>query len=88
MAKKKNEKSLSFEASLAKLEAIVAQLEEGGLGLTESLGRYEEGIGHLKRCHLALQNAERKIELMTGVDSQGAPRTRLFDDEPTSDELF
>jgi exodeoxyribonuclease VII small subunit len=66
---------------MARLEEIVAQLEEGQLGLSESLARYEEGVQHLKQCHEALQRAERRIQLLTGVDEEGNPVTEPFDDE-------
>lgn len=74
----------SFEASLAKLEAIVRQLEDGQLGLSDSLARYEEGIRCLKQCHAALETAERKVELLTGVDADGNPVTAPFDDPSLS----
>ena len=46
-------------------------LEEGRLGLAESLGRYEEGIKLLKQCYTQLEQAERRIELLTGFDAGG-----------------
>jgi exodeoxyribonuclease VII small subunit len=67
-----------FEDALAELEAIVHQLEEGELGLAEALGRYEQGVKHLKHCYTLLQNAERKIELLTGVKEDGTPLTQPF----------
>jgi exodeoxyribonuclease VII small subunit len=73
--------ALSFEASLDELESIVAELEGGKLGLSDALARYEQGVKHLKSCHHWLQQAERKIELLSGVDAQGNPITEPFDDE-------
>lgn len=70
--------SLSFEASLAALEAAVHDLEDGQLGLSESLERYEQSVKHLKRCYQLLEAAERKIELLTGVREDGTPRTEPF----------
>ena len=71
---------MNFEESLAKLEEIVRQLEEGQLGLSDSLARYEEGVKHLKLCYQSLQFAERKIELLAGLDADGNPITQPFDD--------
>jgi exodeoxyribonuclease VII small subunit len=68
----------SFEDALASLETIVHQLEEGELGLAEALDRYEQGVKHLKHCYALLQNAERKIELLTGVKEDGTPLTQPF----------
>lgn len=72
---------VSFEESLGRLEEIVRQLEDGSLGLSDSLARYEEGMKCLKRCHEALERAERKIELLTRVDAEGNETTQTFDEE-------
>jgi exodeoxyribonuclease VII small subunit len=77
----------TFEESLERLEQIVRQLEQGRLGLSESLDVYGQGIQHLKQCYQTLESAERKIELLAGVDAQGNPVTQAFDDtELTLDE--
>ena len=73
----------TFEASLAELEAIVHDLEEGELGLAESLARYEQGVKHLKHCYQLLQLAERKIELLTGASENGSAITEPFAAEAT-----
>ena len=53
-----------FEAAIAELEAIVKKLEEGDLPLEHSLALYERGV-HLSRfCHLRLEEAERRIEIL------------------------
>ena len=82
MAKKKVAKSKqpSFEQSLAELESIVAKLEGGKLGLDESLQQYEQGVKHLKSCYGLLTAAERRIELVSGMDEEGRPRTEPFED--------
>ncbi len=71
---------LDFETALAQLEAIVGQLEEGQIGLTESLERYELGVKHLKRCYQLLESAEKKVELLSGMDAEGNPQTVPFSD--------
>ena len=85
MAKKKAAKAddgaLSFEESLAELEAIVGELESGKLGLSDALARYEQGVKHLKSCHGLLERAERRIELLSGVDAEGNPITEPYDDQ-------
>lgn len=84
MAKKKltprDECAASFEDSLEQLEKIVADLESGKLGLSEALERYEQGVKHLKSCQQLLERAERKIELLSGVDTDGNPITQPFDE--------
>ena len=69
----------SFEHSLAELEAIVHQLEDGQLGLAEALKSYEQGVKHLKHCYQLLQQAERKIDLLTGVSDDGTALTQPFE---------
>ena len=70
--------SLSFEEALERLEEIVGQLEDGQLGLSQSLARYEEGVKYLQQCYRQLERAERKIELLAGVDEEGNVRSEPF----------
>ena len=87
MSKKKPSKSgdgddaPSFEECLTELEAIVAELESGKLGLSDALARYEQGVKHLKSCHDLLERVERKIELLSGMDAEGNPITEPFDEQ-------
>ncbi len=87
MAKKKlkprDECAASFEESLDELEKIVAELESGKLGLSDALARYEQGVKHLKACQQLLQRAERKIELLSGVDADGNPIAEPFNEAET-----
>lgn len=78
------EPELSFEEALAKLEQIVQQLEAGRIGLSEALARYEEGVKLLRYCHGTLEQAERKIELLCGVDAQGNPTMEPLGEEAMS----
>ena len=83
--KKKTKRPPSFEASLAELEAIVAKLEGGQLGLAESLEQYECGVTHLKSCYQQLSAAERRIALISEVDASGQAKTTAFDDESSAE---
>jgi exodeoxyribonuclease VII small subunit len=74
----------TFESSLAELESVVHDLEDGQLGLAESLARYEQGVKHLKHCYQLLEAAERKIDLLTGVADDGSPSTQPFDESNES----
>ena len=73
----------SFEQALVQLEQIVRQLEDGEIGLAESLSHYEQGVKLLKQCYGLLERAERRIELVSGVDAEGKPVVEPFDDEST-----
>jgi len=77
---------LGFEDALKRLEEIVHSLEEGDIGLNESLQRYEEGVKLLRQSYELLQRAERRIELLSGVDAEGNPITQPFDDTATIDQ--
>ena len=54
-----------FEAALAELERIVKQLEDGDLPLETSLELYERGVQLSRFCHGRLEDAERRIEILT-----------------------
>jgi exodeoxyribonuclease VII small subunit len=77
--------NLTFEESLAQLERIVRDLEEGQLGLDESLARYERGVGLLKHCYTKLNQAEQRILLLTGSNDDGKPITRPFRHSATAE---
>jgi len=73
----------SFEKSLEGLQEIVNQLEEGTLGLEESMGQFENGVKLLRRCYALLENAEQKIERLTGFDEEGKPIVAPFESTAT-----
>lgn len=88
MSKKKPaeaDESVTFEASLEELEQIVMRLEGGQLGLADSLSAYERGVKRLKGCYEMLTAAERRIELVQGVDAEGRVKSAPFDDADTAD---
>ena len=73
-----------FEESLARLEEIASELEDGHIGLETALARYEEGVGLLRRCGGLLNKAQRRIELLSGLDADGNPVTTPLDDDRLS----
>lgn len=91
MAKKKvkkkpvEESSAGFEEALETLEQIVSDLEQGDLDLDQALDQYERGVGLLKGCHKKLAGAERRIELLSGIDADGNPVTRPFENEASGE---
>jgi len=54
-----------FESELKSLEDIVAQLEAGDLTLDRALELFEEGIKISRFCSSKLEEAERKVEILT-----------------------
>jgi exodeoxyribonuclease VII small subunit len=73
-------KKENFEEALRKLEAIVAQMEEGDLPLEESLKAFEEGVKLAKLCTKKLDEAERKVEKLIR-DQAGKLQTTPFSEE-------
>ena len=72
------EKKLSFEESMARLEEIVKELEGGEKSLEDALSLFEEGTGLIKSCGKLLDEAEQKIvKLQKGPD--GEPVESLFE---------
>ncbi|MFZ1060601.1 MAG: exodeoxyribonuclease VII small subunit [Candidatus Rokubacteria bacterium RIFCSPLOWO2_02_FULL_68_19] len=76
---------LKFEDALARLEEIVQTLESGNLPLDESLKVFEEGIRLARSCAKYLEEAERKIELLT-KDEAGLLKTQPFSLESGEEE--
>ena len=63
-------KTVSFEAAMKQLENAVRKLEEGSLGLEDSLQVFEEGIQWSRQCHHRLADAERKVEMLLKTDKE------------------
>ena len=82
-SKTKDDVDFDFESSLAHVEHIVAKLESGELGLTDSLEQYETGIKHLKRCHALLDAAQQRVSVLSGFDAEGNPVTPPIDEAET-----
>lgn len=61
---------LSFEEALDQLEAIVAELESGGLPLEQALEKFEVAMRLKKQCEELLAKAEARIEELT--EGEGA----------------
>lgn len=55
-------KPKGLEASLQRLEAIVAELEKGDASLEEALDKFEEGLKLGKQCKDLLDRAELRVK--------------------------
>jgi exodeoxyribonuclease VII small subunit len=69
-----------FETSMARLEEIVQELEQGDLALERSLKLFEEGIKLSRICNKRLEEAERKVEVLL-KDKAGNMVARSFEEE-------
>ncbi|MDH7942444.1 exodeoxyribonuclease VII small subunit [Pseudohongiella sp. SYSU M77423] len=64
-----DQKPLAFEQTLAELETLVNQMEEGNMGLEDSLAAFEKGIRLTRECQQALQQAELRVQVLTNPDA-------------------
>ena len=81
MTKDQTESVFNFEASLAELEALVKQMEQGDLTLEDSLAAFERGILLTRGCQAALAQAEQKVNVLM-QDAQGRVAEQPFSKEP------
>jgi len=58
-------KEFSFEESISELEKIVANMEKGELPLDAQLANFEEGIKIARECTKVLDEAEKKVSILT-----------------------
>jgi exodeoxyribonuclease VII small subunit len=54
-----------FEGAIAELESVVKKLEDGDMALEQSLALYERGVQLSRFCHARLEEAERRIDVLT-----------------------
>ncbi len=60
----------TFEESMKELEEVVAKLESGEVTLDESLKLFEKGIKLSSICQKKLDEAERRVKILTGSGSE------------------
>jgi len=89
MARKRDESkapaAIGFEEAMKKLEESVRRLEDGSLGLEESLQVFEEGIAWSRQCHQRLADAERKVDILLKTDKEELTQV-AFDLEEGEDD--
>ena len=56
------EQKPTFEQAMSRLEKIVEAIEQGKIGLEESLKQFEEGMALIKHCRGVLSDAELKVQ--------------------------
>jgi exodeoxyribonuclease VII small subunit len=65
-------KSGEFEQALERLEAIVKELEGGGVGLDDSVRLFREGRELARKCEELLKSAQATVDAPAGNGTQAA----------------
>lgn len=75
---------VTFEKALERLETIVQQMESADLPLEDVLKKYEEGTDLVKFCSAKLEEAEKKVEILS-KRKDGSPHLKKFQVEDEDD---
>ncbi|WP_017755722.1 exodeoxyribonuclease VII small subunit [Calidifontibacillus oryziterrae] len=67
------EKKLTFEEAMEKLESIVEKLETGDVPLEAAIAYFQEGMSLSKVCHDKLQTVEKQMEQILAEDGEMKP---------------
>ena len=79
---------LPFEEALARLEAVVAEMERGDLSMEDCLKRFEEGTALARSCRRRLQETEKRVEILLKDEAgkeQWQPLASEDDEEKDAD---
>jgi exodeoxyribonuclease VII small subunit len=78
---------LPFEQAIGRIEELVARMEAERLPLDDLIQAYDEGTRLLDVCRQRLDDAQRRVELISQRADGTAPLTPFAaDDAPTADE--
>jgi exodeoxyribonuclease VII small subunit len=69
---------VTFEDALARLEAIVQELERSDVALDDALRLFEEGVGHVRTAGETLRGVDAQVQLLTEA-ADGAFRLESFE---------
>jgi len=73
-----------YESALERLEEITGRLEEGDATLEDSIKLYTEGLDIAKFCTTQLDEAEKKIKLIT--EKEGVAVEEDFESDDLEEE--
>ena len=55
-----------FEAALAELETLASRMNDGSLGLDESIALYQRGVALAQVCQQRLESVEQQVQVLQG----------------------
>ena len=67
---KKTKVEPDFEKTLAELEKLVVNLEDGDLSLDESLSGFKRGIELTRQCQAVLDDAQQTVEQLLDTEDE------------------
>ena len=74
-------KNLKFDAAIKELERIVQELESRDMPLEKALKAFEEGVKLTRHCNKLLEEAERKVEVLTKDPETGKIASDAWTDD-------
>ena len=74
----------TLEKSLAELEKLVEELEDGDLPLEQAMKKFEKGIKLTRSAQAALKDAEQKVEILL-KDAAAGDTLEPFDADDDDD---
>lgn len=79
-----SQNSSDFEIAMARAEEIATSIEQGQIGLEESIKQFEEGMALIRKCRQVLSEAELRIAKLeaAGPDSATISGDMKVVDEP------
>jgi len=67
---------MNYEDAVAELELINQRIEQGDIGLEESLEEYRRGMALAKRCNSILETAEQEVKKIKPSGGAGDEKNR------------
>ncbi len=64
MSRRKREDPWRYEAAIAEVESLIAQIESGELDLVEVVERFQQAAQTLKRCADFLDQKRQQVEIL------------------------
>tara|TARA_B100001175_G_scaffold297999_1_gene288224 strand:+ start:218 stop:445 length:228 start_codon:yes stop_codon:yes gene_type:complete len=61
----------NFEESIERIESLVTKMESDKASLEKSMVWFEEGMELIKMCQQQLNNAEKRVQILTKRSKEG-----------------
>jgi exodeoxyribonuclease VII small subunit len=81
-AGRRDPESMSFEQATEELEAIIDRIEQGEIGLEQSLAERKRGEQLIRRCRAILDAAEQELEQAAAPQDDATPHASSEENTP------